>query len=349
MQAKSSARANDVALTALPGMSFLQSNAVAPSTLKTYKARVTDFEKFAKENLFWPMKLAADLDGPLSEFLTLRYLLGYAAADGNKTVAAVLFFRQGIRLRDLPRCRQSLQGWMRVDPPMSLVPPPWTVVSAFAVQMERALKGAGLAVVMAHDAYLRPGELLGLHCQDVLPPSPPDHPHWSIIVRAREWETPSKTGDFDDTIPLDRVETKALFAEMLPMLLRGRLPQELLWKFSYREFLTAFNNAGDLLALNKTFRPYSLRHSGPSHDRLTKERSIAAVARRGRWLCETTARRYDKNGKTQQVWLSLSQKLQHYCLHLRQNLKEFLMSPKAAILPPRRSVFKPKSGKRAGF
>ena len=49
--------------------------------------------------------------------------------------------------------------------------------------------------------------------------------------------------------------------------------------------------------------PYCLRHGGASHDRGTAFRSLAEVAKRGRWRSAASVRRYEKHGRlAAQLW-----------------------------------------------
>ena len=43
--------------------------------------------------------------------------------------------------------------------------------------------------------------------------------------------------------------------------------------------------------------PHVVRHSGPSEDVLEEKLSIPEVKKRGRWLTDAAARRYEKSGR----------------------------------------------------
>ena len=55
---------------------------------------------------------------------------------------------------------------------------------------------------------------------------------------------------------------------------------------------------------------YQLRHSGPSHDRFTRHRSLAEVKQRSRWAADSSVRRYEAHARINQEFLSLDPKLQ---------------------------------------
>ena len=77
--------------------------------------------------------------------------------------------------------------------------------------------------------------MMALRVKNLVPPvmgAKDIFPPWSIVIRAEEMEVPTKVGTFDDTIRLDKDETREFFNVMLPRVRAERGPEEFLWKFS---------------------------------------------------------------------------------------------------------------------
>ena len=81
------------------------------------------------------------------------------------------------------------------------------VVSAVAAIMVMwGFRPLALLVLTAMTAYLRPGEVMSLRAEDILPPSQGQAAllrEWSVFLRPEERGEPTKTGTFDETIYLD--------------------------------------------------------------------------------------------------------------------------------------------------
>ena len=147
-----------------------------------------------------PVENDADVDATILEFVHWRFLAGYEPNDGSKLLAAwgsafPQFAKGGTRT--LVRSPRAVKGWRRLMPAESPVAPGWPVIAAIACLMERELAWAGTAIIVAHDAYLRPSELMSLRIQDVVLPDQtiPGSPAWaSLVIRAQAWEVPTKVG-----------------------------------------------------------------------------------------------------------------------------------------------------------
>ena len=116
------------------GLSVLQTASVGPATLNSYVSRYESFANLAmrqRESL----STLEQIDGTLSQFLDVLYLDGEGLAEGRTTFAATVFCKQlGLGAR-LPRSRQALRGWSRLDPPHSRLPLPRAVVAAVIVEL----------------------------------------------------------------------------------------------------------------------------------------------------------------------------------------------------------------------
>lgn len=159
----------------------------------------------------------------------------------------------------------------------------------------------------------------------------------SLLIRPSyeggEWARPAKNGEYDDSVPLD--------AEYLPVLatvaLRwasSRDPYALLFSGTYSELKEDFNRATKDAQLPGAWNLYSLRHGGPSHNRLIGARSLEQIAKRGRWLSMRSVRRYEKAGRVQDALGRLSLEQQRKA---RQSVKTLGAQLLAGVVPPETS------------
>ena len=128
---------------------------------------VTDFELYASEigqHLDW--KKGVGIEGTCLEYLDLLFTQGLGPEIGNRLMAATrTIFSRYSRHGDLhmPRTVRALKGWMRLTPPMSRWPLPWTMVAAALVILWRRPKPVvAAAIALSYVAYLHPGELARL-------------------------------------------------------------------------------------------------------------------------------------------------------------------------------------------
>ena len=78
----------------------------------------------------------------------------------------------------LPRSRRRLQGWNRLDPGTTRPPIPWELIAAVVHRMlTKQQISEGFLVLLMFDAYLRPGEAISLHRNDLVEPTV-QHPHF---------------------------------------------------------------------------------------------------------------------------------------------------------------------------
>ena len=88
-------------------------------------------------------------------------------------------------------------------------------------------------------------------------------------------------------------------------------PQSGLWTFSYQQFVSGLVQVCVDSGMPKMV-PYEMHHSGPSHDRCLKLRSLLQVQKRGRWKSTRSLVRYEKHTRIQQQWNKLSPALKSH-------------------------------------
>ena len=318
------------------GLSILESNAVGPATRLDYLKRIDSFKSFAtvQRLLLAPIMM---LETTLLEYFDKLYLDGHGATEGSKLLAAMSwgwpeFAAQRSQCVRLPR---AIQGWSRLMPAATRLPLPWAVIHLWAVHM--ALGGRadmGLALVLAADAYMRPGEVLSLRVSSVLPPTSAGQGSlrcWTLTLFQFELGKPSKTHSFDDPVVLDSVDRPWL-GPALARLAAGRDPADKLFRFEYNEWATHAKRAAEgcgIQVLNPVL--YMMRHSGPSNDVAEMKRTLPQVKVRGRWACEHSVRRYEKHSQLNKMWNLLPRAVQQSALSAQTRVAQILGGE--AVLP----------------
>ena len=176
-----------------------------------------------------------------------------------------------------------------------------------AVVMRMLTQGhcqAAAAVLLCFTAYLRPGEMLGLRRTDLVRPMPTQR-HWSLLLHPAERQ--SKVGRADDNILLD--------APLIPWLGEAlsklQSPDIFLINLTYFELVQIWRKTLKEVGLPQDHAVlYRLRQSGPSHDRFYKLRPLAEVKQRGRWIADTTVRRYESHARLNQEFNELPKTVQ---------------------------------------
>ena len=69
---------------------------------------------------------------------------------------------------------------------------------------------------------------------------------------------------------------------------------------------------------------YQLRHGGASHELLSGARDINGIKKRGRWLSDTSLRRYEKGGRVAQQMARLPVNLQQACTLAAERIGDIL-------------------------
>ena len=176
----------------VPGLSFLESNAVAPGTVDSYRRAVGDFEAYATEieqQLNWTRAVEVE------EICTQ----GFGSEVGSRLLPAIRMMFPWCSHHgdlDMPRTVKALKGWPRLTPSSSQWPLKWTMVAAAMVTLWRRKKPVvAAAITLSYMAYLRPKELATRREQRAL-----------LVGQSRgeQRSIPSKTWTFDDSVILDR-------------------------------------------------------------------------------------------------------------------------------------------------
>ena len=246
-----------------------------------------------------------------------------------KFIAAVAHFHPHLNKlsRRLPRARRQLQGFAKATPSAGRVPPPHCAVAAVAVElMRQGNRIMALAVLTAHQAYLRPDELFSIRGKDLIAPTTLSGAlaHWCLLLGPLETRRPTKSGVFDDSVLLDHPRLDWTLP-LLAQLKSSGSPKECIWPFTRASFTRAFGRAVRALGLRSWgFVPYSLRHSGPSWDKTEARLTLDEIQRRGRWQNPKTVMRYERSSRVSALLSTLQPAVATYLLRCEEFLQQYV-------------------------
>ncbi|CAK0818925.1 unnamed protein product, partial [Prorocentrum cordatum] len=311
------------------GPTVLEQESITAKTKEDYERRLERFFGFCSIN---DLALDTDLllEEALVEYMDLLFAQGGPCNSGAKLLAAVGHrwprLHHAGRMLKLPRVAKALQGWRRLVPPVTRAPVPWAAVAAISLALVRRKQPlAALAVVLAADAYLRPGELLSVRANHVVPAQSAaggDYRFASPVLRPEEELQPTKTRGFNDSILPDSVSRPYLGALVERLAKQKGFSAELLFPWPAAAFTAMFKRAAADVGLEAwELTPCILRHAGPSHDWLTKARSLGGIKRRGRWISDMSVRRCEKSSRVMRRLATLPRDCQLLLAESANNLE----------------------------
>ena len=288
------------------GRTFLAAQAVTKKTRRGYARALAQWESFVRKRGL-PRRSAAEIDDALAGYFDECYFLGQQPSVGERVLAGIMddMPRFG-RFGDLkiPLSWRSLRGWRRLTPPRSRKPLPWPVWAAIAWRLAAARRrDMMLFVLLCVSGYFRPGELLRLRRGDLVPPARGILDGWSALIAPEEENRPTKVGNFNDSVNLSCSLMPWLGVLLADLHLAGSTAPA--WKFTYNQFMLAFQTATTELQLARIV-PYQMRHSGPSIDLALGHRSLEEAQKRGRWASASTMARYERHSRLAKEWDQLN-------------------------------------------
>ncbi|CAK0841047.1 unnamed protein product [Prorocentrum cordatum] len=244
-------------------------------------------------------------DETLAEYIESIYDRGGSKASTQRLAPALLWAEPHLHtagIREVfPLTHQTLRGWGVLEPSKSRPPVPYLVMLAAATWLCQAGKPlSALAIVIMFETYMRPSEVLALRARQVVLPLPEEggaSAFLTFVVRASEYEVPTKTNEYDLSVPLD-LQRQQWLVKPISFVQALREPDALFLGLSYTELAEDFQSAIEALDVG-VLRPtlYSLRHGGASQDRSMGVRSLGGVQQRGGWKTFKSVLRYEKHGR----------------------------------------------------
>lgn len=313
-------------------LTVLEQRSVSCEVQIQYKSHLERFKSFCVgEGIIWPP--VDNCDEVLADFMDIEFLEGHSAAQGEKVLAAVEFWLTGTKGR-LVRSRRALKGWRKEMPAGSRLPLPRIIAYGMAmIMLAKNQRLEALKLIMDHDTYLRPGESIALKKRDVVSAiagAGRQYSWHSIIIRNSLDRKPDKVGVFDNTVPFN-----SKGREFIGVLVHNRASslnhaEDLMFPFSASDYKKVFTAAGSMLGL-PNLHPYQTRHGGAAEDLNGAEREYSSVKARGRWMSDSSVRRYTKVGKIQQMLAKLSSGHVEFCRWSLQNMNKVM----SGLISPR--------------
>ena len=319
---------------------------MTPAVKDGYRRAVALFLYFCVA-LNLPLGTKEAIDEALCKFGDEQFAEGGGPSIGERLLSAWLDAYPEYVAGDFPKFTRSLRAWRRLRPKRGRHPLPYAVLCALAAFVAGHTDGGalgGISLVVLFDAYLRTYELLGLKIKDVLWPAGALQ-HLSLLVCPFEGKRPTKSGVYDDTVVMNSVlrpEAERLLAAAVQLRMdQGAGPDDRLFPFSHEALLRWFNDGLVFLSLGGWgFVLYSCRHGAPSEDMARNARSLAEIQRRGRWVADSSVRRYEQRGRLHLVLSRIDPTVLMFCQQCQQHIVDLILAPRA-LLQPRPSTAVP--------
>jgi hypothetical protein len=324
--------------------SFLASQAVATSTKDGYIREVVMFLCYAS-SLCLCLKGPVFIDAAFCRYFDELFEEGLGFTTGERLLSGWMDSFPEFRPGNFPFALRAVRGWRRLKPSSSRHPLPWLVAVLIACHMACGPLGAegAIAVLVMFDAYLRPYELFSLRVCDVVFPAA-QFTCVSLVICPFDKKKPTKTGVFDDSIPLNSVDRRYIAPLLAWWIATQKLKRDdFVFSVSHLELGKEFTRVCALLGLSRWgFVLYSCRHGGPSEDRANRMRSLLEIQKRGRWMSEKSVRRYEQEGRLHVVLSYLSSDFVSYGLECSKNLVACITLPSRVRVPSMSIVEVPK-------
>ena len=279
-------------------LSFLEKTAVKSTCQKDYVRRIQLFVEWCRlRHQSWSSDHG--LDNSLCLLGDEMFFKGDSVEEMSKLVSALKHFVPAISARGqggLPRINRVLTSWRRLAPSSQRLPLPLVALCAMmAVAVARGKLEDAIRWFVQFRTYLRPGECDLLMGKNLVRPQPlggPQYQWWGLLLHKHEDCRPSKTFMTDEAVLIDTDPWLAPFLEAIKASRADHVP---LWQSSVEDNIALFNLIAKDLGLD-ALKPsrYALRHGGASEDLLTGKRDLASIKRRGRWVNDSSLRRYGK-------------------------------------------------------
>lgn len=264
--------------------------AYAPSTIKRYLPIVISFLKWCQVNDI-PLSSVGAVDGAIAEYFIELFVGGVGKTTASCVIYGLDMFIPGIRLH-LPIARRSLRGYNRLCPSEQW--PPITLPITAAIAGWLSCKGQfdiAVGVLLSFHCYLRAGELLALHYDDL---AIGDDARLGtagdsqvMYLRLAKTKTGANKG-----VTIHDHHIKVL----VQALLVGRSRGTKVFPFSRTKYLNWFSRAVAALSLPAHYVPHSLRYGGATLDYMSGV-PIGDVMVRGRWAVAKSATHYIQAGQ----------------------------------------------------
>lgn len=242
------------------------------------------------------------LDCGLCDFFDELFFDGEHISIPGQVMSAIKWFNPELVTQSLkttfPRAHGALDGWRRVAPGQTRIGMPEEALYALiGTAMWEGEFIFAILIAIQFDTYARPSEIsdmLGNQVLGLLGRASHNLASVGIILRPWELLTPSKTGLYVEAILLSSwmlflVPALAALVSSIPLTAR-------LWPYSISQVTKITQRLGAMLGLARLdLTAYSTRHGSAATDRLKGRRTRGEIKDRGRWLADSSVRRYEKS------------------------------------------------------
>eukprot|EP00438_Fugacium_kawagutii_P006060 Skav221353 [mRNA] locus=scaffold6476:21129:22043:- [translate_table: standard] len=238
-------------------------------------------------------------DEIISSWIEESYLEGEAITSISDTLSGLHHFAPHLR-GSLSKSWRLFRLWRRIEKPAQAPPLPQAFTTALVARaLELGLLDLAVAMSLGFWGMLRTGELMSLFPFQVL------WGHDNAIIQLGATKSGMRRNQ-DENVVIEHGPTLELLRTWLyirrhdltfnaPAFLCG--PQ--VFRDSFRSLLSYFG-------LSNTFRPYSLRRGGATHD-FRSHGQMERTLIRGRWASNVAARQYIQEGLSVLVTLKLKE------------------------------------------
>ena len=281
---------------------FLRRSRAGAGAQYNYRAALADLDLWSRQRSLC-LSTSADWDKHLAAYMEFLFLKGDQPWVGRDALYGAAW------AHDLPiegrsdfiLAKRSLKGWEKRCPGDTGKPIPFDQLFLVSNHMfvNNGIVGleAACANFIAFDCYLRPPECLDLRTQHLTRPRPSSNLPWVVTTKPRDEGTPAKNQEFDCSTTIGGPR-RAFVNDIAAALHRNTKDGNLLFpNLTLTLWEKLFRDACKSLHIVKPqFTPRSLRHGGPSTDKLNGDLDDNEVLRRGRWRSLDSVRRYGKTG-----------------------------------------------------
>ena len=313
---------------------------LAGPTRLDYKNRLDSLDAWRRDqNLDDPICIDG-LGLLLLERLDWMFFEGLLVGEGDKLVASISFFFP--KLKSHPewpvRLKAALAGWNRRAPGRSMAPLPINAVYAIVGALLHLRRFWSAAfVVLQFITYMRPGEVESLKVSQIIAPRLVSgmHPSWAVVIAPLEAPAPAKSGVREETMLVDLAEHSWVGPLILHPLTTGRHPDDLVFQVSNADLLKDWREALQVLGWQELdLSRYCIRHSGASADLAAQTRTMAEVKVRGRWIADSSMKRYLKVGRAMALSHELSDATLQFGGEVRKKAEALFSGALAPLRPP---------------
>lgn len=292
--------------------------AVSQSTRLKYRQAVFHFLTWCRSNNEDAnIQDAEVIDALLCEYIQYLYDNHGAHWRGICALYGLIHFLPRFRHR-LCTSQRALQGWARLEPPISHPPLTWELTVAISIQMaRRGLWRQAVATILAFRGMLRVGELVSIKREDIAFAG--DRRMGFAFSKTVIRLAHTKTGNNKDV----EINHHALIV-LLRELVRSTPSSSFIFPFTSAAYRQLFHSVCHELGLSSEYVPHSLRHGGATYYHFVKHIDINEIMLRGRWQSSKSARLYIQTGRAllmlQRVPADVSRFGHLMCRHLVKNL-----------------------------